>query len=533
MAFKKAPEQDTYSTVEFPIVKELFSRDEQSAKDNKFENVIIQSTINKVTGQHELEITKRGGYTQFMTTDMGFVGLHFVQEGASGNGTLYAVLATGDCVTIDISNSGTFGTVAATLFTFASGGAVGLSDTYDVKFADFRYDTGVQSVMVTDGSELYEIDVATNVETLVTDAQLPNFKAQTLECMDGYVFLGTSTGDIFNSDLNNPQSWTAGNFISTEMANDGVWTLNRINNYLVAQGGSSTEFFYNAGIATGSPLQRNTSLYKAIGLLNDRVARSGDKLYFYGNEANYAAGGVGVYELTLDNVRKVSNDAIEQKLMARHHGTATSNKNWRYKNVLGLTYHSATATPILCVNLGASGSPGPVVDGSNYWINLDNGTITTAVLHEGLGIAEGLTFANSTGVYSVFRCARHYTSASGGGGSHGELYYWDHQINTDNGTNFTFTIVTDLEDFDTINRKTMSRLVLVGEKPASTASVSVSWTDDDYQNFNTPISVDMFQDLPSIQRLGQFRRRALKITGTHALPFSLKRIEVDINKGNT
>ena len=73
--------------------------------------------------------------------------------------------------------------------------------------------------------------------------------------------------------------------------------------------------------------------------------------------------------------------------------------------------------------------------------------------------------------------------------------------------------------------------MLIGDQSASSANAEVSWSDDDYQTFSTPRSIDMIYKFPVLYRLCQFRRRAFKITWTQNLPMRFKHIELDLNMG--
>jgi hypothetical protein len=117
----------------------------------------------------------------------------------------------------------------------------------------------------------------------------------------------------------------------------------------------------------------------------------------------------------------------------------------------------------------------------------------------------------------------------------GDVYLMNENLFTDDGVAISCTITSSKLDFDSINRKFMYRLSLIGDVPDDTlvdTAVSVSWSDNDYKTWSTPRTLKFTGDLPAIFQLGQFRRRAFKIT--YALPhlFRLETMEVDINKGN-
>jgi hypothetical protein len=95
------------------------------------------------------------------------------------------------------------------------------------------------------------------------------------------------------------------------------------------------------------------------------------------------------------------------------------------------------------------------------------------------------------------------------------------------------TIVTAPEDFGTLNWKNMSRLVVWADYPTSTQTITIQWTDDDYQTYNTAQNIDLYQDLPSICQLGGFRQRAFKLTYTGSEDLRIQKLECEINKGTS
>jgi hypothetical protein len=79
----------------------------------------------------------------------------------------------------------------------------------------------------------------------------------------------------------------------------------------------------------------------------------------------------------------------------------------------------------------------------------------------------------------------------------------------------------------------MHRLSILGDRPSSSSSISVSWSDNDYGTFSTARTIDLKQDLASTYQLGSFRQRIFKFTYSDNYPMRIQNIEVDINKGTT
>lgn len=520
MAYTKAPNISTYKTVEFPIVRQINKRSLDGSdydKDETYHNVTIDTLANKITGQLETVIQKRCGQKTFNTTALSAGQVVTAIKGWTiSNGTGYLLVGINDgTVKVYSLNGGSFGDLVTTLATASTG-----FSSSPLYFEEFLYDNGTTKMCISDGLVICTVDSSWTV-VKVTDADTPT-PVNGLVFLDGYLFTAKgNTGDIYNSNLNDPTSWTAGDFISAEAFGDKIQWLGRLKNYIVAIGWDSTEFFYNNANPTASPLQRNAALMQKIGLPSSIVSPvyHEDALFLVGR-AGGSAGfqGVGLYRMTIDSLERIRIPLIEQRL------NEYSTTNGAYFDFINLDVFTFPHNGVTVLSIGN------LVSGTNLLMNLENRTLSTMTVSDATPFKSTNVSAQFYGNITIGR-----RTATGGGKDN--LFYYDANLNQDEnaGTtaSFTFTIITGLEDFDTINRKTMNRLVLIGEKPSSTASVDVSWTDDDYQNYSTAVSVDMFQELPSITRLGNFRRRALKITGTHAQPFSLYKVECDLNMGQS
>lgn len=131
----------------------------------------------------------------------------------------------------------------------------------------------------------------------------PTTTSSSVRTLNGYIFVCVG-GDIYNSDLDLPDSWNTSDFISTEIYPDNVVALAKFKNYLVAFGTNTIEFFYDAANVSGSPLTRQEGVLHNIGCigqgalteLEDRVfwiAQSGSTYY-------------SIWELDKFEVKKVS-----------------------------------------------------------------------------------------------------------------------------------------------------------------------------------------------------------------------------------
>lgn len=136
--------------------------------------------------------------------------------------------------------------------------------------------------------------------------------------IDGYLFAVDSTGTkIHNSGAANAlTTWNSTDYIDAEMYGDPIVHIAKHRNYLVAFGSASIEFFYDAGIEVGSPLARQESYARQIGLV--RTSDSGrnscaidDDLYFIGSRANDT---LSLFRIRNFQVEEVGNQYLQNVL---------------------------------------------------------------------------------------------------------------------------------------------------------------------------------------------------------------------------
>ena len=310
----------------------------------------------------------------------------------------------------------------------------------------------------------------------------------------------SGTQDIYNSNLDDPALWTAGDFISAEMYPDKIVALSKNNNYLYAIGSNSTEYFYDAANATGSPLARHTSAVQQFGTSAvASVVQTEKEVVFIGETGD---GGHTVWTIDGFKEKEIGIPAIKSALLA---------EGSNLKNVFAFALRVA-GQKLYCICLTSRTMV--------YSFNTEMWSEWST---------NGSTFIGNCATDGVDGSAHVL------GATDGDVYLMNENIFMDDEYPISCTITSAKLDFDTINRKFMYRLTLVGDVPDDTlvdTAVSISWSDNDYKTWSTPRTLKFTGDLPAIFQLGQFRRRAFKIT--YALPhlFRLETMEVYINKGN-
>jgi len=490
MAYTKAPTMDTYSAERVNLYREMSLRDGAvSGKDEDYVNVIIEPVRQSKINDDRKFLFKRAG-SETVLPSVASTPVRGMWFWADQYKLLYAVGRNVYIYNVNTAVSTTLTNVFAT-----STGIVG--------FCEFLYDNGAVVICATDGSAisgLVTIDTA-NTVTTCTDVDLPAHLPYPVY-LDGYLFLAkASSADIYNSNLNDPLNWTAGTLVQTEMEADYVLRIAKLNNYLVAFGSETIEYFWDAvNAAPSSPMQRNDTPIKMNRYLGG-LAQYGNSLFYIGQDAN---GQPDVFMLKDFKIENIGSATISKYLDSAADGIS----NWT-GNIISSTGHV-----FYIITAGANKTFVYDIESSLWtrWAFKQNTTfdlLTTTI---------ATSTVNTKTYFALY-------------GNDSTIYKFNKDVYQDASNMFDCIIVTEGNDFGTMNRKTMSRLSIIGDRPTTNAYMQVSWSDNDQQTYNTPRSVNLNQDLPSINQLGSFRQRVFKFTFTENAPMRIQSVEVNINKG--
>ncbi len=487
MAYSKTPAQSTYQTEKIALVKELNSRGTDTTKDEDFVNLIPELVKNKETNETSFKLVKREGTTSFISLSGTVRGCHYWK---AENKLFFAI---SDDVYVYNASTGALITTLNTVFATTTSG--------DVGFCEFLYDTGAVKLVVTDGTTLSTIDTS-NTVVAGADADMPVHLPYPV-FLDGYLFIiKVSTADIYNSNLNNPLAYTAGDFISAEMRPDGLSYIAVLNNYILVFGNGSIEYFWDAAIASGSPLQRNDTPVKLTGFVGG-LCKIANKLYFVGYDENTQ---LTVFMLDDFKIKDIGSEAIK-----RHLASLTVTAPTTTAGIHG-SFISISGHQLYVLETGSA----------TYALELESSLWTRLAFKAQTRFP--INFALSINTPVGYKCLCILQSDT-------ILYSFSPTLYRDNGTAFTCLVITDNEEFNTYRNKIMSKLVLWSSKTSSSSLLSISYADDDYQSFSTARTVDISLKRPILTQLGQFRQRAFKLSYTDNFPLILYGLEVDINMG--
>lgn len=472
------PQASTYTSETIPFMGSPQQRSSSSAKDQRYVNFFPEMIYNGAD-EKRYALKQRPGLAYFAATDAGTArGIYY------WNSHLYVVV--GNKLYKDGSVFQTLG-----------------SSTGPVGFAEYQSDTTV-SLIVLDGTRGWVINSSAAISQ-ITDADFPTPHVPTPICMDGYLFVAKSnTADIYNCVINDPTNWGAGNFISAEMFPDVIVALTRQANYVVAVGSKTTEFFYDAGNPTGTPLARNAATFQAIGTpAAHTVAQNESTIMMVGQSST---GGRSVWVFKDYQPLEIATEPVKQSLDAE-----------------GVNLSFATA---FCVRS----------EGHRFYvINLTARTwvfdLEEGIWHEWAD-ASGTTRFNCDYVTDTIFGYSYAVDTSTG-----NVYYFkDNQANDEltSGvqTPITSIAITNKLDMGSMTRKFANQIVLICDQLSTAIPITVQWSDDDYVTFNTGRTLSLNSTFINLQRMGYFRRRAYKFTYAGGVPWRLEGFRLDYNMGS-
>jgi hypothetical protein len=389
------------------------------------------------------------------------------------------------------------GTTVRTVATLAtSSGHVG--------FCSFLKGDNTRYVIFSDGTNLWIDDYVAVSCTAVVDADLPTPHQPYPLYLDGYIFLiKTDTGDIYNSVNDDPTSWT-NEFIQAEISSDYAIRLYKVKNYIISLGYNSVEYFWDAGNATGSPLSRNDSPFRAVGYVTGG-AQSGDTVYFVGQDDKQ---NLAVYAVNSFKVERVSNSVVDRTLQTFNStsnlkGNVNLNKDGEIISVDGHTFYVLVTTQTTWLY--------DVDDKLWYEWKGSDGT--------------GLKVEAVWGMYNG-SCYVAITNQS-------NISILSQTVYQDFGVNFTCRYTTEENNFETFNWKVCNRVALMASMHnfTGTSNATITWSDNDWgDGGSTPArNINVFSSSPYITRCGKFRNRSFRIEYADNYPFFMVGLQLDLN----
>lgn len=344
------------------------------------------------------------------------------------------------------------------------------------------------------------------------------------------LYVYCTNGEIFNSAVEDPTSWNVLNFINSEVRSDGGVAMFKHSDHLFALGNRSGEFFYDNANPTGSPLNVRQDITHDVGTVDQNT-------YFGDANASYfvgmtESGDVGVYLLANFSLNKISEPDIDSFLT------------------------SAIVTDSVKV-VGSGFSSG----GRGFYVltlyNINGGVVTPDT---------SLVYDSSTGFWNVWELAHDgindfplidWTRSTGTRAGNGILSNGDIVTAADDfnpqdsieaqvyvltdyvepgyisdtssgGVNIPFEIITGSGSYGTQNDKFMDKVRIKGTPTDTSQLLTVQWSDEGNDNYNTGRTIDLSNPKNKLNRCGKFKTRNFKLSGAFDEQVELEGIEAEI-----
>ena len=496
MAFSNNPQFSTYKqeTIKFDATPLYRVGDLSIQRDSQIINMYYER-ISQENKTREVYLKKRPGLSD-TTYSLSKASASDVLRGSyydSNQNTWYwAVNNKVYSVSPDV------GTTIRTVTTLAtSSGYVG--------FCSFIQATGVRLTLISDGTDLWVDNYATVTCTEVTDVDMPTPHEPCPVYLNGYVFLiKKDTGDIYNCVNDDPTSWESDEFIQAEIYSDYALKLIKAKNYLVVLGKNSTEYFWDAGNATGSPLSRNDSPVRQVGYISN-LCTIGDTTYFVGQELGQ---NISVFSVNSFKIESISNPVVDRTLQPfsstqNTKGDATLRTDGYSISVDGHTFYV-------------------VVAGQTTWFY----DVNEKMWYEWKG-SSGTGLAIE-GVFSMFNGGCYLAIAG-----KTTISTLSQKVYQDFSSNFTCQYGTEDFTSDTMNWKVLHKVYLTCSKYLSTGTSNavLEYSVDDWSPDGVvgTRNINVFSNSPFATRFGKFRNISFKITYTDNYPFFMSQLILDLN----
>lgn len=551
----KQQQQHKQQQIRLPLIGSFTNRDSSALKDQRFVNIFPETRKVESIESTRIFMNKRPGLSLYKTFSSGVgrkicwfrnkyyvvIGNQVLEDGITPTVVITMGTSTGIVGAIN-GNSSTYGdylflcdgigawiiksdgsvvTVSNTLLreiSLTSGGTGYTPGTYALGISGGG-GSGIVATYTVTGTAVTSIDV-TNFGTGYTSAPTISFPSgggsaasaiaylnafptphiPTPTSIDGYILLSQNS-DVYNCVLDEPDHWDSSNYLTSEIFPDTVVALARQNNQVVVFGVNSTEFFYDAANVSGSPLSRNESTILQTGCAFPYAVYQNEKTCIFIGQSD--SGGRAVWQLEGFQGRKISDEFIDRII-----DTETS--------------------PLLCQGFGLR------TMGHLFFIMHLHDLNRTLVYDTDEKLWHEWS-TNNGGSHVKFEYSNMVDSGIGKvtmlNNGTGQAVYLDPTSYSDLGEAIPVEIVTNKYDMDTLNRKFMSCVYIVGDRYASGNSINISYTDDDYLNWSTPYTIDLTDDYPVTTPMGCFRRRAFKLQHSLICPLRLESLEVVYTEG--
>lgn len=312
--------------------------------------------------------------------------------------------------------------------------------------------------------------------------------------LDGTLYVMSPYANLWGSEINDILTWPADNVLIPQIEPDKGIAVSKQLVYVITFKETSTEVFYDAGNAEGSPLGRVQGAKINWGCVNQDSIRELDGALFWLSTNRSAS----IQVMKMENLRAeiISTPAIERLLGEADTSSVYSwtlkyeGHRWYAFTLVNenITLVYDTTTGLWAQWTDKDGNMLSIVD-STY----DSGTSQTLLQHA----------------------------------TDGYLYVVDSANTVDADGPITVDIYTPNYDAGTARDKQLSKMYFdTNQVPGSL--LQVRYSDDDYQSWSGFRQVDLSQRKPALDNCGTFKRRAYNLRHQAPTRFRIKAVDLQI-----
>jgi hypothetical protein len=372
------------------------------------------------------------------------------------------------------------------------GGAQSIDGSYSLFFANLTAG-GTVYYKVTQG-----VGPTMALTTYAAPPGTPNSSwAYGIVQLDGTFYMMDSTGAIFGSNVNDPQTWNAANLIQANAVPGRGVAIYRQLAYLLAFKEYDVEIFYDAGNATGSPLSPVQSARLAVGTQYPySIAQIETKVFFVSQAMD---GEISVSVIDNLTLTRISTPAVDRVLAAFAQGNT---------NIYNIT--------AACVKVGGH---------RLYLLKIQNSQsfcydMDTQVWSEW----------DMPGFEQFLPATVPYQGQSFALTDTGPVNLRMDAASDFGGTPVIWSLISPSFDGGTRNWKYLPRMdFLVDNTPAQ--DLLVRWSDDDQVSWSSWRAVNLASSRPSLVNCGRFRRRTFHFYHSGPQPLRLQAVDLHLEEG--
>lgn len=455
-----------------------------SDKDHRLINCFHITETDQNAQTKRIYIVKRAGPQTSNTPNTGHVGNAIHVWNGQGTGTkIMSAIGNTDFALFDGTTLKGSGTGKATAITETSVSG-----------------TPTLTISSTDSTGWYYQDGGS--VTKISDSDYPGNASRTttgpIVHMDGYAFQMDTTTRVYNSDLNSVTAWTANSYLTANSMPDVGVACWRHRDLIIGFCKEHLDIFRNVGNPTGSPLRRIDELSQKIGCINqDAITEVRDQVYFIGSTKG---SNLALYSFNGGEITKHSKSEIEAALSIAGPTNITITKLGMYGRHF-VVICASSSTYAYCIEEDSWSE----WSGIQLWYKAD-------------GVGSGSSIVN----YMVSKAI-----------ASGKVYVLNpaNIAYTDDGNTLTATIQTAKLDMGTARHKFWHRLDVIGDQQTAASTLSIAWSDDDYQTTSSPRTVDLSVTRPNLTRCGRSRRRSYLLAHSANTAMRVEALELDFEVG--